>query len=95
MSTDQATIDRLRAELAEARAIATKLRTEVKDAALACCELRRDLAGACTERDRMRSRLALIRSYAQGQNARHEVTETSPTGDDWNKLYDHVLGLTQ
>ena len=66
MSTDQATIDRLRAELAEARAIATKLKT----------------------------RLALLRAYAVGQNARHEVTETSPTGDDWNKLYDRVLDLT-
>ena len=94
MSIDQAIIDRLRAELAETRVIARKLQAQFQDEVLACGELRRDLAGACTERDRLRTRLALIRSYAQGQHARHEVTEAPPTGEDWQKLYARVLDLT-
>ena len=94
MSIDQAIIDRLRAELAETRVIARKLQAQFQDEVLACGELRRDLVRICGERDRLRSRLALIRAYAVGQNARHEVTEAPPTGEDWQKLYARVLDLT-
>lgn len=95
MSTDQTTIDRLRAELAEARAIATKLQATNRELESVAAELRRDLTGACTERDRLRTRRALLRAFAVGQNARHETLQAPPTGEDWRKLYDQTLGLTQ
>ena len=85
MSTDQTTIDRLRAELAEARAVAARLQTENH-------ELKIKLTDHCIERDRLQIKLDAIQAYARGQKARHVALRAAPEGQDWVHLFDLMEG---